>query len=274
MRTSRTGLPPRVAGHPTYVVRGGHGVRRALFIHCTLGHVGTWAGVQAALDDKLAMTAFDRPSHGKSAVWDGFGGELGLHRLTTQIAGRLIERRADVIGHSYGATVALRLAMERPELVRSLTLIEPPLFKLAEGTAAHAAHGAAMSGVDAALAAGNRVTAARLFQGAISPEAPWAGLSERAQARLSNQIDRIGEELSVTMDDVAQLGAPGRIEGVTQPVLLLEGSASPAIMGEVQGVLADRLPRARRAVVVGAGHMAPQTHPENVAAEIAAFLKL
>jgi lipase len=31
----------------------------------------------------------------------------------------------DVIGHSFGGTVALRLAVERPDLVRSLVLIEP-----------------------------------------------------------------------------------------------------------------------------------------------------
>jgi lipase len=272
--TLAASVPPRVAGHPTYVVRAGRGVRRALFIHCTLGHSGTWAGVQAGLLDKLSMTAFDRPSHGNSAAWTGEGGALGLHTLTMQIAGRLIDKRADVIAHSYGVTVALRLAMERPELVRTLTLIEPPLFALAAGSPAQAAHAAAMAGFDAALAAGDRAGAAQIFQAAMNPDTPWHALSERARDRLAGQIDRIAEERGVTMDDVAGLAAPGRLEALRQPVLLIEGSASPPIVREVQGALAGRLPDARRVVAIGAGHMAPLTHPQNVAGEIATFLKV
>jgi len=267
-------LLPRVAGHPTQVARAGRGVRPSLFIHCTLGHSGTWAGVQAALINKLAMTAFDRPGHGKSAPWNGQGGALGLHTLTMQIAGGLIEKRADVIGHSYGATVALRLAIERPEMVRSLTLIEPPLFKLAEGDPAYSPFARAMAAFDAALAAGERREAARIFQDAANPGTPWESLTERAREKLASQIGQIGEESGVTMDDVAGLGAPGRLEAVHQPVLLIEGSASPPIVRAVQGKLAARLPDMRRVIVMGAGHMAPLTHPDNVAREIAAFLKV
>ncbi len=170
----RSGGSPRVgvvrpavrepdAGFPTHVVRMGRGVRRALLIHCTLGHSGTWHGVQAGLLEKLSMTGFDRPSHGKSAAWSGEGGARGLHDLTTRIAAALIDKRADVIGHSYGATVALRLALDHPAKVRSLTLVEPPLFSLAADTPAFAAHAAAMAAFDAALAAGEPREAARRF---------------------------------------------------------------------------------------------------------------
>lgn len=264
----------KIAGFPTHVVRLGRGVRRALFIHCTLGHVGTWARVQTALIDKLAMTGFDRPGHGKSAEWSGEGGAGGLHDLTTRIAAGLIDKRADVIGHSYGATVALRLAMERPEMVRSLALIEPPLFALAGGTPAHAAHMAAMDGFGAALDAGDREGAARIFQSAMNPDAPWESLPERGRARLAGQIERIAEERGVTLDDAPGLTLPGRIEALTLPVLLIEGSASPPIVRAVHEALVARLPQARRVMVAGAGHMSPLTHPEGVAGEIAAFLKV
>lgn len=265
---------PRIAGHPTHVVETGRGVRRALFVHCTLGHSGTWAGVFAALGNKLAMTAFDRPGHGRSAPWRGDGGSLGLHSLTTQIAARLAGKRSDLVGHSYGATVALRLAMERPELVRSLTLIEPPLFRLVEGTPEQAAHFADMAGFEEALAAGELEAAARIFNDAVNFESPWEALSDRARARLAQQIDLVGQDTGVTMDDVAGLGAPGRLEEVRVPVLLIEGSDSPPVFHAVQAVLATRLPNARRVVAAGAGHMSPMTHPENVAGEIEAFLKL
>ncbi len=264
----------RIAGFPTHVVRLGGGVRRVLFIHCTLGSVATWTKVQAPLLSKLAMTAFDRPSHGASAAWNGDGGAKGLHTLTTTIAASLIDGRADIVGHSYGATVALRLALDLPHRVRSLTLIEPPLFALARGTQALEDHEAAMAGFDAALAAGDDETAARIFQAAMMPDAPWEGLSDGARDRLVQQIARIGEERGVTVEDAPGLCAPGRLEEIIQPVQLVEGSASPAIINRVHDGLAARVPQAQRVVVMGAGHMSPLSHPENVAAEIAHFLKI
>ena len=40
---------------------------------------------------------------------------------------------AHVIGNSFGAAIALNLAAQRPELIRSLVAHEPPLFGLLEG---------------------------------------------------------------------------------------------------------------------------------------------
>jgi len=264
----------RIAGFPTHVVRLGGGVRRVLFIHCSLGSVATWTKVQAPLLSKLAMTAFDRPSHGLSADWNGDGGAGGLHTLTTMIAAELIDGRADIVGHSYGATVALRLALDLPHRVRSLTLIEPPLFSLAKGTRAGEDHAAAMAGFDAALTAGADERAAQIFQAAMNADAPWDSLSDRARARLVRQIGRIGEERGVTVEDTPGLTAPGRLEDIIQPVLLIEGSASPAIVNRVHDALAARVPQAQRVVVMGAGHMSPLTHPGSIAAEIANFLKV
>jgi lipase len=50
---------------------------------------------------------------------------------TEHALGLLPEGPVHLIGHSFGATVALRLAIEAPERVASLTLIEPVLFAAA-----------------------------------------------------------------------------------------------------------------------------------------------
>ncbi len=266
--------PGLVAGFPTHVVKQGNGVRRALFVHCSLGHSGNWTGVQAELLDKLSMTAFDRPGHGKSGEWNGEGGADGLHALTTRIAAALIDKRADLIGHSYGATVALRLAMEQPEKVRSLTLIEPPLLSLAAGTPGYEKHEGAMAGFEEAVEAGDLATAGKIFHEAVNPDTPWESLPDRHRDRFTARVGGVMAERGVTVHDAAGLGVPGRIESVTQPVLLIEGSESPQVMRDVQTVLSARLPNVRRMVVIGAGHMAPITHPVNVAGEIAQFLKV
>ena len=45
----------------------------------------------------------------------------------------LLDGPTDLVGHSYGAIVALLVAVVRPELVRTLTLVEPAAFALARG---------------------------------------------------------------------------------------------------------------------------------------------
>ena len=74
------------------------------------------------------MLAFDLPSHGRSGEWDGTG---DVHDVSTQMARALLDEPMDLVGHSFGATVALRLAIEVPELVRSVTLFEPVYFAAA-----------------------------------------------------------------------------------------------------------------------------------------------
>lgn len=252
----------------------GTGLRRALFIHCTLAHSGAWLGVQAALLDKLSMTAFDRPGHGRSADWTGGDDGRALHDLTTAIAGGLIDRRADLVGHSFGGTVALRLAMERPEQVRSLTMIEPPMYAGIAGTPTFDMVEATMHEVRAAVAAGEHLRAARLFNDSVNTDMPFDRLTPERQARMAKRIEVVEPEHDVTLYDAPGLFDAGRLEAVKQPVLLIESSNPPEGLREVHDVLAARLPNVLRVIVVGAGHMSPVTHPDNVAGEIARFLRV
>lgn len=269
-------IPPLdlVAGHPTHVVRMGAGVRRALFIHCTLAHSGAWTGIEALLLDKLQVTAFDRPGHGRSGPW--LGGEDGarLHDLVTRIAGELIDKRADVIGHSYGATVALRLAMEWPQQVRSLVMIEPVFFAAIRGTPEYDAAKGMIDDLRDMIARGDRIGAARVFHDATNPDMPFDRLPADRQARRAARMDIVVEESPATFDDTAGLLEPGRLEKIKQPVLLLESANPPVGVRAVHEALCARIPQAQRVIIAGAGHMAPITHPENVAGEIAAFLKI
>src|SRR5258708_18217158 len=46
------------------------------------------------------------------------------------LLGHLGIRRAHVAGHSTGAAIALQLAVDRPEIVQTLALLEPPLMSV------------------------------------------------------------------------------------------------------------------------------------------------
>lgn len=70
----------------------------------------------------------DRPGHGRSPdARQDFAKEAPI------VADQLFREPVHVVGHSYGAIVAALAAARKPEMVRSLTLIEPPATRVANG---------------------------------------------------------------------------------------------------------------------------------------------
>ena len=89
---------------------------------------------------------------------------------------------------------------------------------------------------------------------------------------MSDRIHLITAPWPMVLDDSPGLLAPGRLEAIRAPVLLVEGNLSPPIVSAVNAALARRLPRASRMTVPEAGHMLPISHPAQVAPLITAHL--
>ncbi|MGQ0563732.1 MAG: alpha/beta fold hydrolase [Gemmobacter sp.] len=240
----------------------GSGGRAAVALHCSLAQGSAWAGV-AALLPGLTVRAPDLPGHGRSPHWDGAG---DVHAQATRDVLALIDAPVDLIGHSFGATVALRVALERPDLVRTLVLVEPVLFAAARaaGDPAYAAHRAAHADFDRLSRAGDRRAAAAAFQD-IWGEVRLAALPPRLQDYIVQRIHLITAADPALTEDTGGLLGHGRLESLGLPVLLVEGGASPPVIGAIQTELARRLPQVTRVVVPGAGHMVPITHAAPVA---------
>jgi pimeloyl-ACP methyl ester carboxylesterase len=225
-----------------------------------------------SLSGLLTMTAFDMPGHGRSAVWDN---RDELQKVTAEIAADFLTEPADIIGHSFGATVALRLAVMRPDLVRSLTLCEPVFFAVAyaDDPSASARLRAEERDFVPAMERGDFRSAARDFIRLWGDGTAWEDMPEAQQHALSEQMYLIAATKEALHDDVGGMLEPGVLDRVTVPVLLLEGSASPSIVHAINEGLAARLPNASRSVIMGAAHMAPVTHPDQVATEVLRFLE-
>lgn len=243
----------------------------ALLLHCALAHSGAWDGVARALSDRLSMVAPDLIGHGRAG--DGDPGADYHDQLTAQGAAVLTETGAPthVIGHSYGATVALRLAIEHPDRVRSLTLIEPVLFAAAEGTDSYAAQARDFAPFGAAWDAGQRENATRIFIDMWGDATPFADLPARAQEYLTKTIWVVPAGRRALWDDSARL-LP-RLGQVRCPVLLMEGGRSPAVIHDILSALHRGLPGAQRVTVPKAQHMGPISHADAFADAIGAFLK-
>ena len=248
------------------------GTRPVLALHCSLAHSGAWSGLAERLTG-ITMTAPDQPGHGRAPDWDGVS---DLHAITTDSSISMAEDLGDggpidLMGHSFGGTVALRMALERPDLVRSLTLIEPVIFAAARGTAEYARFCATHLGLADMIATGDMTVAARVFHGQWG-EGRFDDLPEKTRRYFIERISMIAAQNPYLVDDSAGLLRAGGLESITVPVLLIEGADSPEIIGALHGALAARLPFVRRLSVAGAGHMVPITHPDWIAGAIQAHL--
>ena len=85
----------------------------------------SWLANQPAIEMAMPAAALDLPGHGAAGMDVGDG---GVETLARHVAAALDAHAAaplHIVGHSLGGAVAMVLARQRPDLVRSLALIAP-----------------------------------------------------------------------------------------------------------------------------------------------------
>lgn len=249
-----------IAGQEVWATTQGDGAPR-LFIHCSLAQSETLFGLAEALPPARNIY-FDLPGHGRSGPWGGTAYQTDAF----EIAAELLDGPAHVIGHSFGGTVAARLAVERPELMSRLTLIEPVLMAAAEGTAAHADHQIEFAPFVAAWENRDLEAASAEFLKLWGAGPAFEALPPKMQSAISKRIHLIPAANEAVEHDAFEVLS--RLDRVTSPVDLIEGSASQPIISAVMDALQKKLPQAIRHIIKGAGHMMPISHAKQVAAAL------
>lgn len=239
----------------------GVGPRDLLALHCGLGQAGMWKDVAAALGERCITRAPDLPGHGKSP--DFPDGE-DVHDAATAALRPHLGDGVNLAGHSFGATLALRLALEAPGRVASLLLIEPVFFAAAPDSAVRDRHREAEEEIFASFATGDLMATARSFNKLWGGGVPWESFPPKVQQAMAAQMRFVvGTEPSLWQDRAGML-APGGLEALDMPVTLLRGSETVPVIAEVHRGLMMRLPQVQEVVVGGAGHMSLLTHPQAV----------
>ncbi|WP_433363962.1 alpha/beta fold hydrolase [Actinoplanes sp. CA-142083] len=222
---------------------------------------------EPALAGAYRLIRCHRPGYGDS---DRMAGPVTVARMADQCRDLLCHlgaERAHVVGHSSSAVIALQLALDHPEVVRSLALLETAVLDVPSGPFA----GEALR----AYTEGNHAAAVDTWmRGVCGPdyrkafEAVLPGAIDRAVADADTFF---GQELPAVR---AWSFGPAEARSLTQPVLLVLGERSADVspaFAERHALLRDWLPHAEAFELPGANHLMHLQNPRGLAERLAAF---
>ena len=272
-----------VNGQRVHYVMEGSGPDLVL-IHGASGNTRdfTFAFVDLVKDD-YRVIVFDRPGLGYSdRASDEFGGAFNTAAespaeqaiMLQAAAQQLGAERPIVLGHSFGGTVALAWALERPDNIAAVINVAAPsnpwpgklgaLYRI-NGTAVG---GALLPPLITAFASQQRIedNIASIFepQGAPDGYAHYVGATlttRRAPFRAN------GRQVNSLRPHVVEMSK--RYGDITIPVEIIHGDADTIVPLDIHSIpLSRQIPQANLTVLDGIGHMPHHVAPDEVIAAI------
>ena len=253
------------ASGPLEVLEWGDGPTLVLLLHAAAAGPGSLSGLAKALTRPgRRIVAPALHGYGGTLV-DGADDPMAAHVavVRTVLEHYPTERRV-VIGHSMGGLVALLAAPP----VDAMVVYEPIVLGLLRDddpadVAARDWDRAIVAELERHIAAGAPEAGVRVFVEAWN-EVSWDALPASVRARLIAAASAMAREIR------AGSSRPLALERIEAPLLILQGSASPAITARMTARLHGAVPGSRRVVLDGCGHMGPVQASVAVAAAIEA----
>jgi len=232
-----------------------------VLVHGFTQTLASWGPVAERLAGLFEVVRADLPGHGGSGgVRVGFEETAGLVGEAGGVG--------TYVGYSLGGRLCLRLALERPDLVRGLVLIG-------------ASPGIADPGQRAARRAADELLARRIerdgvavFLDAWLAGPLFASLPPRAagrEERLANTAEGLASALR-RLGTGVQASLWDRLGELRSPVLLVAGERDRKFAGIAREMAAAIGPTARVVVVPGAGHAVHLERPHESAALVEGFV--
>lgn len=226
--------------------------RPILAIHGSASSGAQWRHLIAALDGERIVLAPDLPGYGKNATSTELSAPDRFDWLGDVI--QSLGGEFDLVAHSFGGAIAMRLAEQYREHIGHVVLYEPIVPR--DGGPSMRA----LKSLWSTMASSTVEEAIELFCTFWSGEGVWAMMSDGARNRLAASYE------TILLDFEQAFG--GKVCLPTQafagPLTILRGDASPTVARHMTEHLAKLYPQADIHVLRGLGHFAPVTAPVRV----------
>jgi pimeloyl-ACP methyl ester carboxylesterase len=235
-----------------------------LLLHGLLGSAKNLGVIARGLADRARVISIDLRNHGASLHDEAMDYPTMAADIVATMADLAIPK-ADIVGHSMGGKVAMRLALERPDLVGRLAVLDIAPVRYRHGFADYL-H--AMRGIELSPALTRHEADAALSKAV--PEAHF-------RAFLLNNLV-LGEsphwraalpEIAASMSDI--LDWPAMDAQFDGPVLFLGGAKSTYIPGH-EPAIAALFPHAQIEMIENASHWLHAEQPGLIVSMLRRFL--
>jgi pimeloyl-ACP methyl ester carboxylesterase len=235
-----------------------------LLLHGSAGSHLLWRRLSRALEARYRVIAPDLWGYGQSSAWQdklpfGLADEMApLWHLLPE------DGPLHIVGYSYGAVVALGLALAKQRPLSSLALIEPVGFRLLSDGGRPDLFDQVSSlrrTFEAHARRGDIAAAMRSFVCYWSGADAWESLDEEARVQLLAAVPRILLDMRVAFETSFSREA---LNSLAAPTLLVCGGRSPSPTHQLALEIARRIKGSELAVIEAAGHDLPTSHGEEL----------
>jgi pimeloyl-ACP methyl ester carboxylesterase len=253
-----------VNGHTVHYTDTGAG-EAVMLLHSGLYTSAQWRGILPYLADRFRVLAIDFYNMGGTQRWPGPGiltyddDVLLLQGLVAQLGVPL-----HLVGHSYGGTIAVKVAVRHPPGLRSMAVIEPLVVELLESEGElvlYREYTGMVDGLLAAYQAGDRDAAWAGFFDYRNGAGAWRALSAEMRGKLDTYLEDLVDMCRAETVDRTLLP---RLRRLRIPTLIAHGEHTTRPDIRAAELLHEAIPDSRYAMLRGGAHMAPVTHPEVV----------
>ncbi len=229
---------------------------------------GTAACVWGDTFDRLATShrviAYDRRSFGGSAQPPPEDPRVHA-RDAAALLEALAAAPATIVGWSLGGVVAIELALERPDLVRALVLLEPALHVKSRPSLPELI---TIIRIQLARRRDERRAADIFLRWALGDRSGGGGF-ERLKLEYREQMLANAHAILADIDGGTGEHVKRRdLAAIVFPVVVLTGDRSDRTFARAARRIKGALPRVEHRVIAGAGHILQLDAPEEVAAAV------
>lgn len=239
-----------------------------VFLHSSLSSSKQWRGLAVKLSEHFTCINIDLLGYGEAdKVSDpsNFTFDNEVHRILNIVDKSFSGQKFHIVGHSCGGAIALKMAVELPERILSLSLFEPVAFHLLENTEERKQQFLDFSQKIAAL---DRESATRVFVNFWNGDGFFEHLPLILQRLMVSDIDKVNMDFKGISAETYTLAD---VRNIQQPCLYLLGNNTKAISKELSNKIIASL-ACVSVCQLNCGHMGPVSHPELVETAVVKFL--
>lgn len=240
-----------------------------ILLHSSLSSSKQWLALVECLNNNFQVINIDILGYGSAEGVEepkSYDFSIEIKRIQQALQQIIPNEAYHIVGHSCGGALALKLAVENPGKVLSLSLYEPVAFHLLP------------QGSEARIEANNFAhevniddlnLAAEKFTDFWNAKGFFRSLPERMQQMMAKDMEKvILDFIGLT----AETYGPDDINKIKSPVMMMTGNQSPQLSKTLATLIVTSLDNVEE-VSFEAGHMGPISHASIIQPKISEFIR-